>query len=321
MRRFFAIFATVLLLSACSYLNDSKPILKQAEYEKMIAGSFDADYIGTDNCLFKCHAHDKIYNNFKKSVHAEQINKETMLPLVNCETCHGPGSKAVDEIKEVKGNKQCNYDTLIDLKKLPAGAKNLTCLKCHTISSTPNLALWRGSTHDMAGVACSDCHRLHVSPNQKVLHDEQFELCTGCHKKIKQEVGNISHHPLKEKKMVCTDCHNPHGSTTEKLLKKNTVRDTCAYCHKEKGGPFVYEHADLMDDCNNCHRPHGAINDNLLKKREPVLCLNCHRGHHNASASTMQGLSVTNKSKFYTRCSDCHGSIHGTNLPGKKMLR
>ncbi len=310
-----------LFAHACSYLTESRPILKQREYEKMIAGSFDADYIGTENCLFKCHAHDRILDNFKKSVHAEQIDKETMLPLVNCETCHGPGGKAVEEIREVNGKKQCNFESLIDLKKLPAGAKNLACLKCHTISSTPNLSLWRGSVHDMADVACSDCHRLHVSPNQKVLHDEQFDLCTGCHKKIKGDMNNISHHPLKEKKMVCTDCHNPHGSVTEKLLKRDSVRDTCGYCHKDKAGPFAFEHADLMDDCITCHRPHGAINDNLLKKREPVLCLDCHRGHHNASNPSMQGLSNINKAKFYTRCSDCHGAIHGTNLPGKKMLR
>lgn len=306
---------------ACSYIKDSKPLLKQTDYEKMIAGRLDADYIGTENCLFKCHEHDKINNFFKKSVHAEQIDKDTSLPLVNCETCHGPGSRAINEIKEVNGKKQCNYETLIDLKKLPAGAKNLICLKCHTLESTPNLTLWRGSAHDIAGVACSDCHKLHVSPSQKVLHEEQFSLCTGCHKKIKSDLSNISHHPIKEGKMFCTDCHNPHGSVTDKLLKRETVRDTCAYCHKDKAGPFPYEHGDLMDDCINCHKPHGAINDNLLKKREPILCLSCHSGHNSSSITAMQGLSNANKGKFYNRCSDCHGAIHGTNLPGKKMLR
>lgn len=311
----------LLLFSACSYLSESKPILKQTDYEKMIAGSFDADYIGTDNCLFKCHQHDKIRDNFDKSVHASQINKETMLPLINCETCHGPGSKAVEEIRLVNGKPQCNYSSLIDLKKLPAAAKNLTCLKCHSLVSTPNLALWRGSTHEMAGVACSDCHKLHVSPNQQVLHDEQFELCTSCHKKVKAEVKNISHHPVGEKKLVCTDCHNPHGSVTDKLLKRENVRETCIYCHKEKGGPFTFEHADLMDDCNNCHKPHGSMNDNLLKKREPILCLNCHAGHNSASSTSLQGLSNSLKAKLYNRCTDCHGSVHGTDLPGKKMLR
>jgi len=321
MRRFGVLTFILIFLTACSYLKESKPILKQSDYERMIAGSFEADYIGTDNCLFKCHQHDKINDNFNKSVHASQINKETMLPLINCETCHGPGSKAVDEIKIVNGRPQCNYSSLIDLKRLPAGAKNLTCLKCHSLVSTPNLALWRGSAHDMAGVACSDCHRLHVSPNQKVLHDEQFDLCTGCHKKIKTEVKNVSHHPIGEKKLVCTDCHNPHGSVTDKLLKRENVRETCVYCHKERGGPFTFEHADLMDDCNNCHKPHGSINDNLLKKREPILCLNCHSGHHSASSTSLQGLSNTKKAKLYNRCTDCHGSIHGTDLPGKKMLR
>lgn len=317
MRLLFLFFLALLVISACSYLQESKPILKQSHYEKMIAGNLDADYIGTSNCLFKCHTHEKIYDYFNKSVHAEQVNKETMLPLVNCETCHGPGSKAIDEIREVNGVKQCNYSSLIDLKRLPSEAKNLTCLKCHTVFSASIITFWRGSVHDMGGVACSDCHRLHKAPNQKVEQNEQFELCVGCHKKIKVEFGNISHHPVKERKMVCTDCHNPHGTATEKLLKRESVRETCAYCHREKGAPNVFEHADLMDDCTTCHRPHGSVNDNLLKRREPILCLGCHKGHHSA----MDALSNTNKAKFYSRCSDCHGMIHGTNLPDQKMLR
>lgn len=304
------------LFLSCSYLTESKPILKQSEIERMIAGRIDAEYVGTDNCLKNCHEkgneHKKLADYFKKSVHAEQIDKETHLPLVNCETCHGPGSLAIDNIKEVNGKKQCDFESLINLKKLPAEAKNLICLKCHTKASTPNLAMWRGSAHDLAGVACSDCHRLHTSPLQKVEHAQQINLCLSCHKKIKVEISNLSKHPLNERKIVCTDCHNPHGSMTSNLLKRESVRETCAYCHTEKGGPYTFEHADLMEDCSNCHVPHGSINDNLLKVREPILCLRCHEGHHSFRS---EALTPKNKLKFYNRCTDCHLSIHGTDTP------
>lgn len=304
------------LFLSCSYLTESKPILKQYEIEKLIAGRIDAEYVGTDNCLKNCHdkgnEHKKLADYFKKSVHAEQIDKDTHLPLVNCETCHGPGSLAIENIKEVNGKKQCDFESLINIKKLPAEAKNLICLKCHTKASTPNLAIWRGSKHDLAGVACSDCHKLHVSPLQKVGHDQQINLCLSCHKKIKSEISSLSRHPLLEKKVVCTDCHNPHGSMTSHLLKKESVRETCASCHNEKGGPYIFEHADLMEDCSNCHVPHGSVNDNLLKVREPILCLKCHEGHH-----SFRSLALTpkNKLKFYNRCTDCHLSIHGTDIP------
>lgn len=296
----------------CTYLTTSKPILKQSEFEKMIAGRFDADYVGTDTCLFRCHEHDKLNEYFKKSVHAEQIAKETALPLVNCETCHGPGSLAIENIKEVNGKKQCDYETLIDLKKLPAGAKNLTCLKCHTISSTPSTVFFRGSAHDINDVACSDCHRLHQSPLQKVGFNEQADMCLNCHKKIKIQFKALSHHPVIERKMVCTDCHNPHGSNSENLLKKDSIKEVCIRCHLEKGASNPFSHGDVIEDCTNCHNPHGSNNDNLLKFREPTLCLKCHKGHHTSS--------LNDSRKLYNRCSDCHSSIHGSTTP-KGLLR
>jgi DmsE family decaheme c-type cytochrome len=137
-------------------------------------------------------------------------------------------------------------------------------------------------------------------------------LCLGCHKRIKSEISNLSHHPLNEKKIVCTDCHNPHGSVNDRLLKKGSVRETCSSCHTEKGGPYVFEHADLMEDCGNCHVPHGSMNDNLLKVREPMLCLRCHEGHHSFRSTA---LTTANKAKYYNRCTDCHLSIHGTDTP------
>ncbi len=296
----------------CTYLQVSKPILKQSELEKMIAGRFDADYVGTSTCLFKCHEHDLLHEYFKKSVHAEQIAKDTALPLVNCETCHGPGSLAIENIKEVNGKKQCDFESLIDLKKLPAGAKNLTCLKCHTISSTPALVYFRGSAHELSDVACSDCHKIHQSPLQKVGYEEQANMCVGCHKKVKAQFTSPSHHPVFEKKMVCTDCHNPHGTNNDKLIKKDSIREACIRCHMEKGTTFSFPHGDVIDDCTNCHNPHGSINDNLLKFREPVLCLRCHKGHYISSAADAK--------KLYNRCSDCHSSVHGSANP-KGLLR
>lgn len=301
-----------LLMLGCTYFSSSRPILKQSELEKMIAGRLDAEYVGTETCLFKCHEHDKLNEYFKKSVHAEQINKETALPLVNCETCHGPGSIAIENIKEINGKKQCDYDALINIKKLPAEAKNLICLKCHTISSTLNTVFFRGSVHEINNVACSDCHKLHQSPLQKVSFYEQADMCFNCHKKIKAQFSSLSHHPILEKMMVCSDCHNPHGSNSDKLLKRDNIKEVCIRCHLDKGAPSSFSHGDVLEDCANCHNPHGSVNDNLLKFREPVLCLRCHKGHH---------LSSTNDAKkFFNRCSDCHSAIHGSSLP-KGLLR
>jgi predicted CXXCH cytochrome family protein len=53
-----------------------------------------------------------------------------------------------------------------------------------------------------------------------------------------------------------------------------------------------------------CHTPHGSPNTNLLLVSEPALCLQCHAGHHNGA-----GLPLAD------RCTNCHGSIHGSDVP------
>jgi len=142
------------------------------------------------------------------------------------------------------------------------------------------------------------------------------ELCYGCHQDIRSEFAQFSHHPVTEGKIVCTDCHNPHGSATDHLLKGTTVKETCSRCHMDKQGPFVYEHADVTEDCTNCHRPHGSPNNPLLATAQPFLCMQCHAGHQDKNHQALATSEL--KGTFYTRCTDCHSAIHGTDIPSAK---
>ena len=311
----FLVLAGLFLVAGCVSLRKDKPLLPVQAYEKMIVGRLDAQYVGTDNCIAKCHKHDKLADDFRRSVHGEQVNPDTSLPLVNCESCHGPGSLAIENIDEnvsKYGEKalKCDTSKLLDLAHLPPQAQSLICLKCHTTASIPILSHWNASPHALNGVSCFDCHKLHQGPQQKVSREEMSDLCYRCHPEIKAENALFSHHPLREKKMTCTDCHNPHGSTQEKLLKGNSIKETCTRCHMEKQGPFIYEHADVTENCLNCHTPHGSVIHPLLNAAQPFLCLQCHNGH-GTSLSTVPGA----KQVFMNRCTDCHSQIHGTDIP------
>jgi len=75
-----------------------------------------------------------------------QLSRESGMPIVNCESCHGPGSLAIEGITPEKVARtpgleadRCDYRTLVDMKKIPAQAKSLICLKCHTANATFNL--------------------------------------------------------------------------------------------------------------------------------------------------------------------------------------
>lgn len=308
------LFPVVLIvLSACAQLKESKPILPVREYERLIVGRLDAEYVGTDNCVSRCHKHEKITDDFKHSVHGEQIKPETALPLVNCESCHGPGSLAIAELEDNPAlndaqKKKCDTAKFLNIMNLPPQAQSLICLKCHSAASTPSLTHWNASTHAMNDVSCFDCHKLHQGPQQKVGRDEMAEMCFGCHPDVKAQNSLFSHHPLREKKMACTDCHDVHGSTQDKLLKGSTPKETCTRCHMEKQGPFVFEHGDVTENCVNCHSPHGSVNNNLLNAAMPFLCLQCHGGHTLDKAAGVKQL-------FVNRCTDCHSRIHGSDIP------
>lgn len=318
-RKLLFIFAlATIAVSGCNSLKDSKPIMPIEDYEKMLVGRLDANYIGTQNCLAACHTHDKIRRDFEASTMGAQMSSTSGMPVVDCETCHGPGSLAVEGITAERVAEdaakgiitECRNETFISIKDLPPSAKSLICLKCHTANSTFNLHDWNAGTHAMEDVDCINCHNIHQGPDLITNPREIKDMCFKCHEDIKAELSLRSHHPVLENKVFCNNCHNPHGVVGEKLTRGGTVRETCTRCHAEFRGPYTYEHADLTENCLECHRNHGSPNPALLIADEPFLCMQCHSAHDTADKVT-----------YYTRCTDCHSRIHGTDLPSPSTGR
>ncbi len=318
----FTTFIAAVIVSSCASLKESQPLFTQKEYEKMLAGSLDADYIGTENCLKACHEHDQIAAYLKESVHGQQVESGTGMPLVNCETCHGPGSQAIAKVAE---NKKCDTSKFIPIKELPATARSLVCLKCHSSHSMANMQLWATSQHAVSEVSCTDCHKLHKSIHQKLEGNEVNNLCTVCHRDVAIQCSLFSRHPIKEGKMSCSSCHEPHGSMVENNLAAPDVKSLCGRCHAEKCGPFVYEHADLTDNCTNCHQPHGSPFSGMLRYQEPFLCLQCHTGHTEHYSDSYVPPEPGYKRGIFTRCTSCHSQIHGSDgwseLPMSGFIR
>lgn len=325
---FVSCLGVALLFCGCvKSLKQAKPVIPNKAYDKLLLGNAMADYVGNDACMKKCHVHGKLWRDFDASTMGTQLKiSSSGMMIVDCESCHGPGSVPLAELEE-KGLmpkrpddpispenkakiKEIMRKNFINFDELPGPVRSQICLKCHTANASFNLHNWNASAHALNDVSCSNCHPIHSEGPSLIQHPADInKTCMKCHQEVTAEFSLPSHHPNKENKIFCSDCHEPHGTANEKLLRGMTVKETCARCHTEMAGPFLFEHGDIMEDCMNCHASHGSVNDNLLRQKEPFLCRQCHPGH------PVTGTTAGRRVERDTRCTDCHSQIHGTDTP------
>jgi DmsE family decaheme c-type cytochrome len=239
---------------------------------------------------------------------------------LQCEACHGPGAN--HSIKESK--QLLNINSMKASSFYTPAQRNQACLSCH--QDTARNA-WHGGGHDSSQMACTDCHKMHTDRDAVMAKQTETEVCFRCHKQQRADFQKASSHPLRVGRMACSDCHNPHGSTTQAMLNKPTLNQTCFTCHAEKRGPVLWEHAPVAEDCSLCHTSHGSVRTALLTKSTPALCQDCHSvAGHPAVARTGAALPGAGGggSIFVIAgaCTNCHSQVHGSNHPaGAKLMR
>lgn len=243
-----------------------------------------------------------------------------------CVDCHGESKNHID-------HKGSGKPPVVDRSfrkntQTPAEVRNAACITCHKGEQRTR---WEGSQHAVNDVACTTCHQIHTEHDAVREKKTQADVCFTCHKSERAQIHKVSTHPLSEGKMTCSDCHNLHGSTGPKLVKKNTLNETCYTCHAEKRGPFLFEHRPVVEDCAACHMPHGSNLNALLKSRSPFMCQECHDGTHASAtqigrnAAGFQGglakKNPTGANQYPSAnlvgagCLNCHRQIHGSNSP------
>ncbi len=269
-----------------------------------------AKRIGSAVCQ-TCHA--SLAGRFQHAWHAQQG--------VRCEDCHGGGSLHVQGRGDVS--------KIVSFRRLPPKSANAVCLRCHAQGSQTRH--WITGAHAANGVRCIDCHSIHtaaparpgmigetleagytasaasISPDARAAFASRSRMndtCLRCHPQQRAQLNLPYHHPLREAKITCVDCHDPHGGAAGNNLRRANVNQLCLSCHAQYRGPFAYQHPPVNENCLICHQPHGSQNTNLLRLSEPALCLQCHTGHHNGANLPL-----------VDRCTDCHGSIHGSDVP------
>jgi DmsE family decaheme c-type cytochrome len=285
----------------------------------------DAAFIGTETCL-ECH--DDLGAGFANSVHGRLADTQYPTAVRGCETCHGPGERHAEEQDPA---------SIVRFSGLGGDEANAACLDCHQTGVTVD---WDHGAHALADLACVDCHVIH---GDGLLAKPETKLCLDCHQERAAQMNLPSHHPVGEGFMACTDCHDVHGDRFAAGMTGEPGRELCLGCHARHRGPFIFEHSPVEEDCMICHDPHGAVANNLLVQNEPFLCLQCHQPHFHTALngyegdyvvpgeawgddgwSGYEGLSGTSHADGFqqammTKCTQCHMSIHGTDLPSQSI--
>ncbi|WP_153916700.1 DmsE family decaheme c-type cytochrome [Shewanella sp. TC10] len=276
--------------------------------EKFQQGAYSKQ--GADGCL-RCHGRDEAVTELFLSPHGSLDTASSPMAKLQCETCHGPQGK-----HRGKNEPMINFG---DKANVSSTLQDSVCLSCHQNTHRMN---WDGSDHERADIACADCHNVHSASDPILAPTSQAQECATCHRREQADFNKRSAHPLADvhmgSEMTCTSCHSAHGSLTESSLKATSINDACYQCHAEKRGPYLWEHAPVVEDCTTCHSAHGSVNEAMLDRRAPQLCQSCHAsdGHASRAYSESGNAFVSGQS-----CLNCHSQIHGSNHPSGSLLQ
>lgn len=297
----YAAAALFLIISASAYAS--------------LPGGTSIPQIGNQACL-ECHEDHSLegVGNIHYRIRPSELRGTEM----SCESCHGSGTEHMEEGDPSK---------ILSFSTATPEAASKACLKCHESLQTMD---WKLSDHSMSDVACTSCHSIH---SEKSLIKPDPLLCFDCHSDVKVKSYLPSHHPVRETRMTCSSCHQHHGSLVQNMKTTERMNDLCYNCHTDKQGPFIFEHAPVLEDCSICHDPHGTVGNNLLKQNEPFICLQCHESHFHAGRIGVDhpktlpagGYSANPfgeagwRVAYLTKCTQCHFRIHGTDNPSQTV--
>lgn len=271
-------------------------------------------------------------------------DREHFASGVDCSSCHA--IHAFDEgVTGAAGDARCvschessAQNTVEDLVPpvVAAGFRSRgtphssqSCSSCHTLGSLAEPS-WEGregiercqtchgqshprfsaSSHARAGLACTSCHSVHAGDVVDALAPDTYlgrasQICTECHATTVSEFTFNERHRLEEGVMECSSCHDPH-EPTQRVRLGGFKDQLCTACHVDKRGPFIFEHgASLVEGCTSCHVPHGSPNRHMLEFSSVAdQCYSCH--------VSVPGFHARFTSQ--TLCTNCHSTIHGSNL-------
>jgi predicted CXXCH cytochrome family protein len=150
---------------------------------------------------------------------------------VQCENCHGPGFKHVQNPDVVANHPLASIH--VDYDTTTGTALQTSCSGCHSGVHTPFAEQWKESAHGSGpgwavaagNASCAPCHEGRTAMLVKFGETENY---------VEKSGASLE-------RIVCTVCHNPHGSPYEHQLRaplsEPSLDQLCVRCHSRSGTP------------------------------------------------------------------------------------
>lgn len=223
-------------------------------------------------CL-ECHDHGEGAPANRVLLGSHGIEGEDMAGRRGCLDCHG------DSEQHIANPRQASPDVSFGPRwSADPAAQDAPCLACHEDDVARD---WRHALHMVNNLTCITCHDIHAEQDQVLVADQQFTICTTCHKAQKSGIHDLGSGGAQDP--PCSACHDPHNH--EAAAPRMHANDSagCVFCHHEEQMETL---AALNPRAGNFHR---------MLDRSQRDCLDCHQGIAHApedSAPPLQPMAV-----------------------------
>lgn len=128
-------------------------------------------------------------------------------------------------------------------------AQDAPCLGCHEDNTARN---WRHALHMVNNITCITCHDIHTEQDRVLTAEDQFAICTTCHKAQKSGVHDLGRGG--EGDPACSLCHNPHNHEAAGPQMHANNSAGCMFCHDSEQMDSHQEFEEGKRDCLDCHQ-------------------------------------------------------------------
>lgn len=230
----------------------------------------------TNHCMF-CHNGIPDVPPGSGEAGADAVFPEHLPEGIDCQRCHGPGSKHVQAAQSTDAKPEDVRKAIVNPARLSGERQMEVCMQCHLETTTtrlPNAIVRyeRGPFSYRPGEPLGD-FMLQFDRAPGNGQEDRFEIAGAAYRLRRSECFLKSSGAL-----GCTTCHNPHDIPRGEQAAQHYTQ-VCRQCHDAAVKQLAASgRHSSSGDCIGCHMPkrrtndvvHAVMTDHYIQRRKPA---------------------------------------------------